>query len=169
MKKKISRAMISAIFGVIILFKSEIAIKMKNLYMGLIGIIALASCTGGAKNQVTENCCSCDRDSMIVVMRFERKVKPEYVTLLKQSFDACKAEVMAKEPGCLDYSLYQSYHDSTLFCLTEAWATKEDHTAHMKLEHTIKHIAEIKGINDPAFKSTTNYNYRICPGANQSN
>ena len=168
-RQKLSKEMISAIFGDKFFLKSENAIKMKNLYMGLIGIIALASCTGGAKDQVTENCCSCDRDSMIVVMRFERKVKPEYVTLFKQSFDACKAEVMAKEPGCLDYSLFQSYHDSTLFCLTEAWATKEDHTAHMKLEHTIKHIAEIKGINDPAFKSTTNYNYRICPGANQSN
>ena len=104
---------------------------------------------------------------MIVVMRFERKVKPENVALFKQSFDACKAEVLLKEPGCLDYSLFQSYNDSTLFCLTEAWATKGDHNAHMQLEHTQKHIAEIKGINDPSFKSTTNYTYWICPEANE--
>jgi len=104
---------------------------------------------------------------MVVVMRFEIKVKPEKVAFLKQSFDACKAEVLKKEPGCLDYSLFQSYNDSTLFCLTEAWATKGDHNAHMQLEHTKKHIAEISGIKDPEFKSKTNYTYWICPDANE--
>lgn len=103
---------------------------------------------------------------MNVVMRFEIKVKPEKVAFLKQSFDACKAEVMKQEPGCLDYSLFQSYSDSTLFCLTEAWATKGAHNAHMQLEHTKKHIAETSGIKDPSFKSKTNYTYWICPGAN---
>ena len=104
---------------------------------------------------------------MIVVMRFERKVLPEKVAMLKSSFDACKTEVLAKEPGCLDYSLFQSYNDSTLFCLTEAWATKGDHNAHMQMEHTKKHIAEIQDISDPSFKSATSYTYWICPGANE--
>jgi quinol monooxygenase YgiN len=103
---------------------------------------------------------------MTVVMRFEIKVKPESVEFLKQSFDACKAEVMAKEPGCLDYSLFQSYSDSTMFCLTETWATKGDHNAHMKLEHTKKHIAETRRIHDRSFKSKTSYIHWICPGAN---
>ena len=74
---------------------------------------------------------------------------------------------MAKEPGCLDYSLFQSYNDSTMFCLTEGWATKGAHNAHMQLEHTKKHIAETKDIKDPSFKSTTSYMYWICPGANE--
>jgi quinol monooxygenase YgiN len=103
---------------------------------------------------------------MNVVMRFEIKVKPEYVSFLKQSFDECRAKVLEQEPGCLDYSLFQSYKDSTLFCLTEAWATKGDHNKHMQLEHTKKHISETRGIRDPAFKSKTGYTYWVCPGAN---
>jgi quinol monooxygenase YgiN len=139
---------------------------MKNLFLVIIVFLTIGFFTAGLKNSVTDADCGYSKDSMIVVMKIERKVKPEYVGLFKRSFDACKAEVMAKEPGCLDYSLFQSYNDSTLFCLTEAWATKGHHNAHMQLEHTRKHIAEIKGINDPSFKSTTNYTYWICPGAN---
>jgi quinol monooxygenase YgiN len=83
-----------------------------------------------------------------------------------QSFDKCRAKVLEHEPGCLDYSLFQSYNDSTLFCITEVWATKGDHIAHMKLAHTKKHISETQGIRDPLFKSKTSYTYWICPGAN---
>lgn len=140
---------------------------MKNLVLGIFGLLAFCSCTGNLENSASGDECTYNKDSMVVVMRIERKVTPENVALFKQSFDKCKAEVLAKEPGCLDYSLFQSYNDSTLFCLTEAWATKGDHNAHMQLEHTQKHIAEIKGINDPSFKSTTNYTYWICPGANE--
>jgi quinol monooxygenase YgiN len=140
---------------------------MKNLFVVLIVLVTIGFFTSGLKSGTVNNVCSYNKDSMIVVMRFERKVKPENVSLFKHSFDACKAEVLAKEPGCLDYSLFQSYNDSTLFCLTEAWATKGAHNAHMQLEHTKKHIAEIRGINNPSFKSTTNYTYWICPGANE--
>lgn len=139
---------------------------MKKLLLGIIVLLIIGFVSSGLKNDVSNADCSFSKDSMVVVMRFERKVKPENVALFKKSFDACKAEVLAKEPGCLDYSLFQSYNDSTLFCLTEAWANKGAHNAHMKLDHTIKHIAEIKGINDPTFKSKTNYTYWICPGAN---
>ena len=140
---------------------------MKKVLIGIIGLLAIGFLTAGLKYGIQEKVCSYDKDAMVVVMRFERKVKPENVALFKDSFDRCKAEVLAKEPGCLDYSLFQSYNDSTLFCLTEAWATKGAHNAHMQLEHTKKHIAETKGINDPTFKSKTNYTYWICPGANQ--
>jgi len=139
---------------------------MKNLFLGIIVLVTIGFFTSGLKNITPDKVCSYSKDSMIVVMRFERKVKPENVAFLKRSFDECKAAVMAKEPGCLDYSLFQSYHDSTLFCLTESWANKGAHNAHMLLEHTKKHIAETKGIYDPSFKSTTNYTYWICPGAN---
>lgn len=138
---------------------------MKKILSALIVIIALASCSKTAKN-ANSSLCQYNKDSMLVVMRFERKVLPQNVALLKKSFDECKAEVMKNEPGCLDYSLFQSYNDSTMFILTEAWATKGAHIAHMEMEHTKKHIGEIQGIEDPTFKSTTNYQYWICPGAN---
>jgi quinol monooxygenase YgiN len=139
---------------------------MKKIIAAFTGLLLIGIILTGSKSSQQQNLCTFNKDSMIVVMRIERKVKPEYVSLFKESFDRCKAEVLAKEPGCLDYSLFQSYHDSTLFCLTEAWATKGAHNDHMKLEHTIKHISEIKGINDPAFRSKTNYTYWVCPGAN---
>lgn len=141
---------------------------MKNLLYGITGLLALILWSGTASAQDSEASCTYDKDEMNVVMRFELKVLPEHVALLKQSFDACKVEVLAKEPGCLDYSLYQSYNDSTLFCINETWVTKEDHNVHMQLEHTKKHLAETKGIRDPSFKSTTSYMYWVCPGANEA-
>lgn len=142
-------------------------IIMKNYFLGFIGLLILGSFSSDLSNETSDSECDYNRDSMLVVMRFEIKVKPEYVALLKQSFDACKVEVLAKEPGCLDYSLFQSYNDSTRFCITETWANKNDHNTHMKLEHTQKHLAETRGIHDPSFKSASNYVYWICPGANE--
>lgn len=138
-----------------------------NLTFLFVGFLALVLFTGSSTGSDPEKECSYNKDSMRVVMRFEIKVKPEGVAFLKKSFDACKAEVLAKEPGCLNYSLFQSYNDSTLFCITETWATKADHNAHMQLEHTKKHIAETGDIRDPSFRSTSNYVYWICPGANE--
>ncbi len=138
----------------------------KNLFFGVFGLLALVLLTGSSTGDVSIRESDHDKDSMRVVMRFELKVKPESVALLKQSFDACKVEVEAKEPGCLDYTLFQSYNDSTLFCINETWATKADHTAHMELEHTKKHLAETRGIRDPSFKSTTSYMYWVCPEVN---
>ena len=138
----------------------------KSIFFALIGLMALGLFTGSSTGSDPEKDCTYNKDSMRVVMRFELKVKPESVAFLKQSFDACKAEVLLKEPGCMDYSLFQSYNDSTLFCITETWATKGDHNAHMQLEHTKKHIAETSDIRDSSFKSATNYVYWICPEAN---
>jgi quinol monooxygenase YgiN len=140
---------------------------MKKILPGLFIILLFASCTGKNGKNTTAADCLYNRDSMVVVMRFERKVQPQYVSFLKKSFDECREQVLAKEPGCLDYSLFQSYHDSTFFCLTETWATKGAHNAHMQLEHTKKHISETKNIADTSFKSTTGYTYWICPGANR--
>ena len=140
---------------------------MRNLFFALIGLMAFTLFTGSSTGDVSNDECAYNKDSMEVVMRFEIKVKPEGVALLKQSFDACKVEVLALEPGCLDYSLFQSYNDSTIFCITETWATKGDHNAHMQLEHTKKHIAETREFRDPSFNSSSNYVYWICPGANE--
>lgn len=140
---------------------------MKNYQLlALSGLMTLGLLAGGTLDSKAQDECSCNKDSMQVVMRFEIKVKPEYVAFLKQSFDACKKEVLAREPGCLDYSMFQSYNDSTVFCITETWATKGDHNAHMQLEHTIQHIAETRDIRDRSFKPGGNYVYWICPGAN---
>jgi len=139
---------------------------MKNRILIILALAVIGFFTIGLKNSSSQNECSFNKDSINVVMRFEIKVKPEYVSFLKQSFDECRAKVLEQEPGCLDYSLFQSYNDSTLFCLTEAWATKGDHNYHMKLAHTKKHISETQGIRDPSFKSKTSYTYWICPGVN---
>jgi quinol monooxygenase YgiN len=139
---------------------------MKNLVPAILLIVFLSSFTRVSGNSPSDCTCGCSKDSMMVVMRFERKVKPEHVAFFKQSFDECRAKVLEQEPACLDYSLFQSYNDSTLFCLTEAFKTKGDHDAHMLLDHTKKHIDETRGIGDPSFKSTTNYLYWICPAAN---
>jgi len=139
---------------------------MKELLFAVSGLLALVLLTATSSSEISVETCDHNKDSMVVVMRFELKVKPEHVALLKQSFDACKVDVLAKEPGCLDYTLWQSYNDSTLFCINETWATKEDHNEHMKLEHTKKHLAETQGIRDPSYKSTTSYMYWVCPGAN---
>lgn len=139
---------------------------MKILILSILALAAIGFFTSGLINNPVKDECSFNKDSMNVVMRFEIKVKPEYVSFLKQSFDECRAKVLEQEPGCLDYSLFQSYNDSTFFCLTEAWATKGAHNAHMQLAHTKKHIAETQGIRDPSFKSKTGYTYWICPGAN---
>jgi quinol monooxygenase YgiN len=141
----------------------------KSLFFGFIGFMGLILFAGNATAQDSDATCTYDRDAMNVVMRFELKVMPEHVALLKKSFDASKAEVLAKEPGCLDYTLFQSYNDSTLFCINETWATKADHDAHMQLEHTKKHLAETRGIRNPSFTSTTSYMYWVCPGANGVN
>ena len=139
---------------------------MKNLLAGIFGLLLLGICVSSFTSGNSDEKCSNNKDSMVVVMRFELKVVPEKVAFLKKSFDACKAEVLAKEPGCIDYTLFQSYNDSTLFCINETWATKGDHNAHMKLEHTKKHIAETSNIRDTSFKSKTSYMYWVCPDAN---
>jgi quinol monooxygenase YgiN len=138
----------------------------KNLPVLISIILIIASCSGKQKENNAGTECLYNKDSMVVVMRFERKVQPQYVSFLKKSFDECREQVLAKEPGCLDYSLFQSYHDSTMFLLTETWVNKGVHNAHMDLEHTKKHISETRNISDTTFKSTTGYTYWICPGAN---
>lgn len=140
---------------------------MKKMRIITFILVVIGFTSSSFKNVGTEEEKSCNKDSMQVVMRFELKVMPDKVAFLKQSFDSCKAKVLAEESGCLDYSLFQSYSDSTRFCLTETWANKAHHNAHMQLAHTKKHIAETSNIHDPSFKSKTNYVYWICPEANK--
>lgn len=140
---------------------------MKTLITGIVVLMIIMAFTVSPKTALQNESCTYNKDAMILVMRQDRKVKPENVALLKRSFEECRKEVVAKEPGCINYSLTQSYTDSTLFVLNETWATRADLTAHMQFEHTKKHIAETKGIYDPSFRSKANYNYLICPGANK--
>lgn len=141
---------------------------MKNYQLlALSGLMILGLLAGGTVDSKAQEKCGYHKDSMQVVMRFEIRVKPEYVAFLKQSFDACKKEVLEKEPGCLNYTMFQSYNDSTVFCINETWATKADHDAHMQLAHTRKHLAETRDIRDNTFSSNSNYVYWVCPGANE--
>lgn len=41
-----------------------------------------------------------------------------------------------KEDGCVDYRVFQSTDESTLFTVFESWATEEDFEAHRVASHT---------------------------------
>lgn len=140
---------------------------MKTLFTGIIVLLIIMAFTISPTPSSQTETCTFNKDSMILVMRQDRKVKPENVALLKRSFEECRKEVVAKEAGCINYSLTQSYTDSTMFVLNETWTSRAALDAHMQFEHTKKHIAETRGIYDPSFRSKANYNYLICPGANK--
>ena len=78
---------------------------MKKVFISMTCVlIALSGCTNGGSN----------KESMEVVLNIKRKVKPECVSALKESFLKCKESTLL-EPGCIDYGMYQSLTDSTEF------------------------------------------------------
>ena len=84
---------------------------MKKVFISMACVlIALSGCTNGGSN----------KESMEVVLNIKRKVKPECVSALKESFLKCKESTLL-EPGCIDYGMYQSLTDSTEFFIAETW------------------------------------------------
>ena len=78
---------------------------MKKVFISMTCVlIALSGCTNGGSN----------KESMEVVLNIKRKVKPECVSALKESFLKCKESTLLA-PGCIDYGMYQSLTDSTEF------------------------------------------------------
>ena len=67
---------------------------MKNLTLSILAVVVIGFLTSSLKNSSSQHECSFNKDSMNVVMRFEIKVKPEYVSFLKKSFDECRAKVL---------------------------------------------------------------------------
>ena len=69
---------------------------MKKVFISMACVlIALSGCTNGGSN----------KESMEVVLNIKRKVKPECVSALKESFLKCKESTLL-EPGCIAYGMY---------------------------------------------------------------
>lgn len=138
---------------------------MKNLITSFFCcLIILSACSTPSQKAETASC-EADKASMEVVMSFERKIKPENVSAYKASFEKCKVGTMAEEPGCLYYAMFQSYTDSTVFMIVEAWKNKGEHIKHMETEHLKVHIGEIKDMGEPGFKGYSSEVY-VCPNVN---
>jgi len=122
---------------------------MKKELTAIFGcLLFLAACSESVSEKKAASLdCSCNKDSMQVVMNLPQKVKPEFVSAYKMSFNKCAAETL-KEPGCLVYEVYQSFDDSTLFFITETWANKGEHLKHMETPHLKALIEETKNMGD---------------------
>ncbi len=130
------------------------------------GIIFLGSCCNSPTQEANGKTCGCaaKKDSLEIIMNIPVKIKPEFVSAYKAAFEKCKAETL-KEETCLDYSLFQSYTDSTEFHLYERWKNKPGHKLHMETAHLKQYFEDIKGMNDKAkSKMITTY---VCPCVNQ--
>ena len=117
-------------------------------------LIALSGCTNGGSN----------KESMEVVLNIKRKVKPECVSALKESFLKCK-ESTQLEPGCIDYGMYQSLTDSTEFFIAETWKNDGELQKHGETAHLKQHLNEIKDMGAPSYKGSFRKIY-VCPSVN---
>lgn len=64
------------------------------------------------------------------------RAKPEFVEAVKR---ACLAlvEPSRADKGCLNYHLYQSADDSTIFIFYENWESLEDIERHLEAPHSL--------------------------------
>jgi quinol monooxygenase YgiN len=86
-----------------------------------------------------------------LLLNIIRKVKPEYIATLRDSFLKSR-EATLKEEGCEAFEIYQSVLDPTIFLIYELWSTAEAHALHTTLPHSKVHSDECRGINEPDFK-----------------
>lgn len=128
---------------------------MKKVFISMACVlIALYGCTNGGSN----------KESMEVVLNIKRKVKPECVSALKESFLKCKESTLL-EPGCIDYGMYQSLTDSTEFFIAETWKNDGELQKHGETAHLKQHLNEIKDMGDPSYKGSFRKIY-VCPSVN---
>ena len=123
---------------------------MKKVFISM----ALSGCTNGGSN----------KESMEVVLNIKRKVKPECVSALKESFLKCKESTLL-EPGCIDYGMYQSLTDSTEFFIAETWKNDGELQKHGETAHLKQHLNEIKDMGAPSYKGSFRKIY-VCPSVN---
>ena len=118
---------------------------MKKVFISMTCVlIALSGCTNGGSN----------KESMEVVLNIKRKVKPECVSALKESF-----------LKCIDYGMYQSLTDSTEFFIAETWKNDGELQKHGETAHLKQHLNEIKDMGDPSYKGSFRKIY-VCPSVN---
>lgn len=139
---------------------------MKKVFIPMVCVlIALSGCTnGGGNKEATVDSCANGKESMEVVLNIKRKVKPECVSALKESFLKCKESTLL-EPGCIDYGMYQSLTDSTEFFIAETWKNDGELQKHGETAHFKQHLDEIKDMGDPSYKGSFRKIY-VCPSVN---
>lgn len=116
---------------------------MKKIFKFLIGLFVLSTFSALAEAQ--------EPVEKKLLLNIVRKVKPEHVSTLRDSFLKCRVETL-KEPGCIKYEIFQSPADSTVFFIYEIWKSEEAHKYHSSTPHVKIHAEECKGINAPGFK-----------------
>lgn len=116
---------------------------MKNFLKLLVAVVALFAFSTMAEAQ--------EPADKKLLLNIVRKVKPEHVNTLRDSFLKCRVETL-KEPGCIKYEIFQSAADPTVFFIYEIWKNEEAHKYHSTTAHVKIHSDECKGINDPDFK-----------------
>ena len=114
--------------------------KFFNLLLGLVALFAFADMVQAQEPAEKK-----------LLLNIVRKVKPEHVATLRDSFLKCRVETL-KESGCIKYEIYQSPTDPTVFFIYEIWKSEEAHKFHSTTPHLKIHAEECKGINDPDFK-----------------
>lgn len=116
---------------------------MKKILKLLIAMVAIFAFSTQAEAQ--------DAADKKLLLNIVRKVKPEHVSTLRDSFLKCRVETL-KEPGCIKYEIYQSPTEPTIFFIYEIWKNEEAHKYHSTTPHVKIHSEECRGINDPDFK-----------------
>ena len=116
---------------------------MKRFFKIMVCAIALFAFTNVAEAQQPEG--------KKLLLNIVRKVKPEHVTTLRDSFLKCRVETL-KEEGCERYEIYHSCDDPTIFFIYEIWTTEEAHRLHNSTPHVKVHSQECRGIYEPDFK-----------------
>ena len=101
---------------------------------------------------------------MLVVLNIQQKIKPEYVEAYKEAFEACRAITLTEE-GCIDYTMYQSYTDHTIFMLVEVWENEAALGKHSESEHLSALRETTKEMPDPDFTRNMSRIY-VCPHVN---
>lgn len=119
---------------------------MKKLFKVLMCVVALFAFADFAQAQEQP-------EGKKLLLNIVRKVKPEHVATLRDSFLKCRVETL-KEEGCEVYEIYQSPTDPTIFFIDEVWSSVEAHQKHNSQPHVKVHSEECRGINDPNFKGT---------------
>lgn len=103
----------------------------------------LAACSGHCDRHAECNGQCAPADSMNIVLDLHRHVKPQYVAAFKAAFIECKQQTV-KEPGCLDYGVYQAADDSTHLFIHEEWKNQAELDKHGQTAHLKKFVATTK-------------------------
>ena len=111
---------------------------MKKVFISMVCVlIALSGCTNGGSN----------KESMEVVLNIKRKVKPECVSALKESFLKCKESTLLE------------------FFIAETWKNDGELQKHGETAHLKQHLNEIKDMGAPSYKGSFRKIY-VCPSVN---